>query len=84
MQAAWISVVITSSVQIKELGNFCIHSFALFLFYRMEQNLPALGLCILSFLLSAAKENFINGNGVNLSLTEMPRYIVIYSKSWNE
>lgn len=84
VQALWISVVIKSSVPINGVGNFYIHSFALFLFYRMEQNLPALGLCILSFWLSAAKENFISGNGVNLSLTEMPRYFVTVTLGMND
>lgn len=76
--------MIKSSVPIKDVGNFCIHSFALFLFYRMEQNLPALGLCILSFWLSAAKENFISGSGVRLSRTEMHRYLAAVSLGMND
>ena len=47
----------------------------------MEQNSSVLGLYILSFWLSAVKENFISGSGVNLSLTEMHRYFIILNLS---
>lgn len=61
------------------LGLAIITSILLYNFslYRMEQNLSVLGLYILSFWLSAVKENFISGSGVNLSLTEMHRYVTI-------
>ena len=49
----------------------------------MEQNSSVLGLCILSFWLSAVKENFISGSGVNLSLTEMRRYFIILNLALN-
>lgn len=53
--------------------NYCI----ILLLHRMEQNSSVLGLYILNFWLSAVKENFISGSGVNLSLTEMHRYFLL-------
>lgn len=70
-------------IHIIRFGSCNIYTIVLFLLYRMEQNSSVLGLYILSFWLSAVKENFISGSGVNLSLTEMHRYFTILNLASN-
>lgn len=58
-----------------------LFSFSFFCFFRMEWSLFLLVLCILSSWQWAVKGSSISGSGVNLNLTEMPRYVFIFQKS---